>query len=152
AYLMTHLLKGVVLEGTGQRAKALGRPAAGKTGTTSGYYDAWFVGYTPHISTGVWVGFDNEKSLGRFETGNAVALPIWVDYMNVAVEDSPVSDFPVPSGVVFANIDTETGKLASAKTKKVAREAFREGSEPNESAAEQSQSEEKNFFKEDLSD
>jgi len=152
AYLITNLLKGVVQEGTGWRAKALGRPSAGKTGTTNGYYDAWYVGYTAHVSTGVWVGFDDEKPLGRFETGNASALPIWVDYMNVAVEDTPASDFAVPSGIVFANIDAETGKLASAKSKRAVREAFREGTEPSASGEELPQAEEKNFFKEDLSE
>ncbi len=151
AYLITHLLKGVVQEGTGNRARALNRPVAGKTGTTNGYYDAWFVGFTPHISTGVWVGFDDQKSIGRLETGNAAALPIWVDYMTAAVESYPPTDFAIPPGIVFANIDSETGKLATAKSKKAVREAFREGTEPTETANETPQNEDKNFFKEDLS-
>lgn len=151
AYLITHLMKGVVQEGTGARAKALGRPSAGKTGTTNGYYDAWYIGFTPQIMTGVWVGFDNEKPIGRLETGASAALPIWVDYMKEAVEGAPSTDFAVPPGIVFANIDNETGKLASTKSKKAVREAFREGAEPS-SSSETSPSEEKNFFKEDLSD
>ncbi len=151
AYLITGLLKGVVNEGTGWRAKALGRPTGGKTGTTNGYFDAWFVGFTPKIATGVWTGFDDEKPLGKFETGNAAALPVWVDYMNVAVEDTPASDFAVPPGIVFVNMDAETGKLASSQSKKVVREAFKEGTEPTESASQTSTSEEKNFFKEDMS-
>jgi penicillin-binding protein 1A len=152
SYLMTHLLKGVVLEGTGFRAKALNRPSAGKTGTTSGYYDAWYIGFTPQIATGVWVGFDDQRSLGRLETGNSAALPAWVDYMMAAVQDTPALDFSVPPGIVFANIDAETGRLASIKSKKAVREAFREGSEPNSSAPDAGSGGEKNFFKEDLSD
>jgi penicillin-binding protein 1A len=151
AYLITHLLKGVVNEGTGGKARALGRPSAGKTGTTNGYYDAWYVGYTPHVSTGVWVGFDDERPLGKFETGSSAALPIWVDYMSVAVEDTPASDFPVPPGIVFVNMDAETGKLASAQSKRIVREAFREGTEPTQSTSETPDADEKNFFKEDLS-
>ncbi len=152
AYLITHLMKGVVLEGTGFRAKAINRPSGGKTGTTSGYFDAWYIGFTPQVSTGVWVGYDDEKPLGRLETGNSAALPIWVDYMMTAVADTPALDFPVPTGIVFANIDAETGKLASVKSKKAVREAFREGTEPTSSSTESTPSEEKNFFKEDLSD
>jgi penicillin-binding protein 1A len=152
AYLITHLLKGVVLEGTGARARSLNRPVAGKTGTTNGYFDAWFVGFTPHISTGVWVGYDDQRSLGRLETGNSAALPAWVDYMTAAVDSYPPTDFNVPPGIVFANIDSETGKLATAKSKKAVREAFREGTEPTETTNETPQSEEKNFFKEDMSD
>jgi penicillin-binding protein 1A len=151
AYITTHLLKGVVLEGTGARAQSLGRPTAGKTGTTNGYSDAWYVGFTPKIATGVWVGYDEEKPLGRFETGNAAALPIWIDYMKVAIADTPASDFEVPPGIVFSSIDAETGKIGSAKSKRVVREAFREGTEPTETNETAAPSEEKNFFKEDLS-
>jgi penicillin-binding protein 1A len=151
AYITTHLLKGVVLEGTGARAQSLGRPTAGKTGTTNGYSDAWYVGFTPRVSTGVWVGYDEEKPLGRFETGNAAALPIWVDYMKTAVAGSPAEDFEVPPGIVFANIDAETGKVGSARSKKVVREAFREGTEPTETNESAAPTEDKNFFKEDLS-
>ena len=76
-------MQGVIDEpgGTGAAARAIGRPAAGKTGSTSGYYDAWFIGFTPDIVTGVWVGYDDEKSLGRGEVGGKAALPIWLDYM-----------------------------------------------------------------------
>ncbi|MBK9293832.1 MAG: PBP1A family penicillin-binding protein [Oligoflexia bacterium] len=151
AYLTLHLLKGVVNEGTGYRAKALGRPSAGKTGTTNGYYDAWYVGFTPQIATGVWVGFDAEKPIGRLETGASAALPIWVDYMKVAHEEVPATDFAIPSGIVFANIDIQTGKLATVSSKKSAREAFRDGNEPTTSQ-DTPTSDEKSFLKEDLSD
>lgn len=150
AYVMTSLLKGVVedREGTGGRAKSLGREVAGKTGTTNGYYDAWFVGYTPQIATGVWVGFDREKTLGKGEVGGRAALPIWVDYMKAAHQSLPVMTFPVPPGIVTVNIDRESGQLASAATKDVLRQAFIEGTEPTST---KSKSEENtDFYKQDL--
>lgn len=154
AYLMTSLLKGVIFDpgGTGGAARALGRPAAGKTGTTSSYFDTWFLGYTPQLATGVWVGYNDEKSLGVGETGGKTALPVWLEYMKVAHEDLPRLDFPTPDKIVFANIDNETGKLASANSKVVVRQAFLEGTEPSTMSSEKSPGEEKEFFKEDLSD
>ena len=109
AYVLTTILQGVIDEngGTGGAARALGRPVAGKTGTTNGYYDAWFIGFTPDVVSGVWVGFDQESTLGRGETGGIAALPIWLDYMKVAHEGLPPRGFPVPDGIVFANIDNE---------------------------------------------
>lgn len=152
SYIMTTLLKGAVEDshGTGQRAQALGREVAGKTGTTNGYFDAWFIGYTAQISTGVWVGFDSEKSLGVGEVGGRSALPIWVNYMKDAHEGLPQMTIPVPQGIVFANIDSETGKLASATTKSVLRQAFVEGTEPT--SASNREEEEKDFLKEDLTE
>ena len=97
AFIMTHLLEGVVQHGTGQRAKVLGRPIAGKTGTSSDYADAWFVGYTPSLLTTVWVGFDDKTSLGNSETGARAALPIWISYMEQALRNTPVETFKVPS-------------------------------------------------------
>src|SRR3989441_2551391 len=81
AYVITHMLRGVVERGTGQAAKALGRPVAAKTGTTNDYSNAWFIGFTPRLATGVWVGYDRPRSLGRDETGSRVAVPIRVGYM-----------------------------------------------------------------------
>lgn len=152
AYLMTTMLRGVVEDkrGTGGRALALGREVAGKTGSTNNYYDAWFIGYTPQISTGVWVGFDKEKSLGKGEVGGRSALPIWVDYMKAAHDKLPQMTFPVPDGIVFANIDSETGKLASASTKNVLRQAFAEGSEPTASSSKAEET--TDFYKQDLSE
>ncbi|MGE0764441.1 MAG: penicillin-binding protein 1A [Bdellovibrionales bacterium] len=154
AYVLTTMLQAVIDEpgGTGGAARALGRPAAGKTGSTSGYYDAWFIGYTPDIATGVWVGYDEEKSLGRGEVGGRAALPIWLEYMKAAHEGLPTRSFTVPEGVVFANIDAETGKLASANSKSVVRQAFIEGSEPQTNAAEVEREESQQFYKEDLSE
>lgn len=152
AYVMTTLLKGVIEDkhGTGGRAKALDREVAGKTGTTNGYFDAWFVGYTAQISTGVWVGFDKEKSLGKGEVGGRAALPIWVDYMKSAHDGLPQMNLPIPNGIVFANIDSDTGKLASAQSKNVIRQAFVEGTEPN--ASTNKADEEKDFLKQDLNE
>ena len=134
SYIVTNLLKGVVYdaEGTGRHAQRLERPVGGKTGTTDGYYDTWFVGFSPQISAGVWVGFDKEKSLGKGETGSRVALPIWTKYMKVAHEDIPEKEFPIPEGVVFVNIDGDTGGLVSDSTTKVVNQAFKEGEEPKD--------------------
>ena len=133
SYIVTSLLSSVVedSEGTARRAQALKRPLAGKTGTSDGYYDAWFMGFSPFISTGVWVGFDQEKTLGRGETGSRAALPVWMEYMKKTHEELPQDDFPIPENIVFANIDTETGKLVSKDSRKVARQAFIEGTEPD---------------------
>lgn len=102
AYIMTSLLKGVVEDenGTAARARSLGRDVAGKTGTTNGYVDAWFVGYTPQIATGVWVGYDKEKTIGKGEVGGRAALPLWLEYMKSAHVNLPQTSFPVPSGIV----------------------------------------------------
>ena len=151
AYLMTSLLKAVVEDrhGTGAGARSLGREIAGKTGTTSSFIDAWFIGYSPQISTGVWVGFDQERTLGKGEFGATAALPIWLDYMKSAHTDLPQMTFPVPEGIVFANIDSETGELASATSKNIIRQAFLEGTEPKTSHSQKEQ--DTDFYKEDLS-
>jgi len=132
AYVMTHLLKEVVNSGTGQAAKTLGRPAAGKTGTTNDYLDAWFVGFTPNVLTGVWVGHDNLKSMGQSETGARAALPIWLSFMKEAVKSYPEGDFTVPPGVVFATIHPVSGKLVPPNSPNSIKEAFIEGTEPTE--------------------
>ena len=130
AYVMTSLLEGVVKRGTGTRVLALNRPAAGKTGTTNDLYDAWFVGYTPRYTTGVWVGFDEEASLGRYETGAQAASPIWLGFMQRILKDTPVRTFPVPEGVVFSKIDAETGLLPIPESKETIFECFKEGTVP----------------------
>jgi penicillin-binding protein 1A len=107
AYVITHMLRGVVERGTGQAAKALGRPVAAKTGTTNDYSNAWFIGFTPRLATGVWVGYDRPRSLGRDETGSRVAVPIWVGYMGKVLGDSPKEDFPVPDRIVSMLIDED---------------------------------------------
>ncbi len=130
AYVMTHLMTEVVNYGTGTEAKALGRPAAGKTGTTNDYLDAWFMGFTPHVVTGVWVGHDGQVSMLSGETGAKASLPIWLSFMREAVKGYPNEDFVVPSGIVFAPIDPNTGRRLSGNTARAIKEAFIEGTEP----------------------
>jgi len=132
AYIINSLLESVVQDGTGRRVRALNRPVAGKTGTTNNLYDAWFVGYTPDIITGVWVGFDEEGSLGRGETGSRAASPIWLGYMQRVMADRPVKDFEVPDGIVFSRIDAETGLLPIPESKETIFECFKEGTVPTE--------------------
>jgi len=135
AYITTHLLEEVVQRGTGWRIRALGRPVAGKTGTTNEQKDAWFIGFTPSIITGTWVGFDDLKPLGKYETGSRAASPIFLYFMEKALAGMPVESFPVPDGVVFSRIDPETGLLASPDAKDYVFQAFLEGTEPVEYAA-----------------
>ena len=132
AAVMTDLLKAVIKEGTGWRAKALKRPAAGKTGTTNDLRDAWFIGFTPKLVTGVWVGYDDRRPMGKGETGSRAASPIWLYFMSEVLKDEPVEDFQVPEGVVFAKIDAKTGLLASPYSEKTVFQAFRGGQEPKE--------------------
>jgi penicillin-binding protein 1A len=136
AYLAVALLRAVVDDqhGTGWRLRALGRPLAGKTGTTNEQGDAWFIGFSPDITTGVWVGHDESRYLGYGETGSRAAAPIWVDYMKVALEERPKRDFPVPDPIVFARIDRKSGLLADASSADTVFEAFREGTVPSETA------------------
>ena len=135
AFVTGHLMKEVVSYGTGAGAKQLGRPAAGKTGTTNDYQDAWFMGFTPTIVAGAWVGYDTNKQIGKGETGARAALPIWLDFMKEAVKNQPESDFEVPPGVVFASIHPQTGKLAPPNASYAIKEAFLEGTEPKESGS-----------------
>jgi penicillin-binding protein 1A len=130
AYIMTHLLEGVVQHGTGQRAKSLGRPVSGKTGTSSDYGDAWFVGYTPSALAAVWVGFDDKSSLGKDETGARAALPIWVSFMNQALKGTPVQSFKVPPGVTLVRVNLETGLPYDTGSQETVMEAFLDGTVP----------------------
>jgi len=151
AYIMTNLLEGVVKNGTGWRAKALKRPVAGKTGTTNNLYDAWFVGYTPRYITGTWVGFDEEGSLGKSETGSRAASPIWLGFMQRILADKPVRVFQVPEGVVFSKIDADTGLLPIPESKKTIFECFKEGTVPTDyTKAPDTVTEAEEFFKNDL--
>ena len=129
AYLMTYLLTGVMTEGTG-RSLQIGRPAAGKTGTTNDLRDAWFLGYTPHLVCGVWVGQDDNLPLGRKETGARAAGPIWREFMKEALADKEPVDFPVAQGVVFHRIDRKTGHSLPPGDKGGFFEAFLAGTEP----------------------
>jgi len=132
AYLMTHMLEGVVKYGTAWRLKALNRPVAGKTGTTNNLFDAWFIGYSPQYITGTWVGFDDEAPLGKAETGSRAASPIWLGFMQRILADKPLKVFEVPEGVVFTSIDAETGLLPIPESKETAFVCFKEGTEPTD--------------------
>lgn len=112
AYIMVHMLQGVVQEGTATAAKALGRPLAGKTGTTNNEQDAWFVGFSPYLLTGVWVGYDQVRPMGRHETGAQVALPIWIDYRRQVEPDYPAQDFQAPDGITWVRVDPSSGRPA----------------------------------------
>jgi len=91
---MLDLLQNVVQNGTATAAKSLGRPLGGKTGTTDNFTDAWFIGFTPSVTTAVWIGYDEKKSLGEKQTGAAVALPIWIEIMKEILKDKPIEQFP----------------------------------------------------------
>ncbi|GJL60106.1 MAG: penicillin-binding protein [Nitrospirales bacterium] len=134
AYLITNMLMDVIQSGTGRLAKSIGRPLAGKTGTTNGYNDAWFVGYAPNLATGVWVGFDGVRTLGRLESGAHAALPIWTKFVDQALLHSPVMTFPIPNDIQFAQIDTTTGDLPSKTSQNISTEVFRKGTEPGKAA------------------
>ncbi len=134
SFLMTHLLKENVLYGTGKRAKELQRPASGKTGTTDQNRDAWFIGYTPDLVTGVWVGFDDLRVLGRAETGSRAAVPIWLDYMVKATAPYPVTDFEVPATIEFARVNPKLGTLAGPQERNATFEAFVKGTAPTQTS------------------
>jgi penicillin-binding protein 1A len=110
AYVLTNVMKGVIERGTGVRARVLRRPLAGKTGTSSEATDVWFVGFTPNLVAGVWIGYDAKRSLGSAETGSRLALPPWIAFMQKALADLPPEDFPVPENVVAIPVDHMTGR------------------------------------------
>ena len=151
AYIMTSLLEGVVKHGTGHRVRALNRPVAGKTGTTNNLHDAWFMGYSPRYTTGTWVGFDDEASLGKSETGSRAASPIWLGFMQKILAGKSVRVFTVPEGVVFSKIDAETGFLPIPESKKTIFECFKEGTVPTEYTKKpDSMTEPEQFYKSDM--
>jgi penicillin-binding protein 1A len=131
AYILVNMMKGVVQRGTGSYAARLKRPIAGKTGTSQDSKDTWFVGMTPDLVAGAWMGYDDMTSLPMKDwTGGGTVVPWWTEIMQAALKDQPIRDFPVPEGVVFVTIDPETGKLALPTCKKKLLEAFVKGTEP----------------------
>ena len=132
AYQMVHILEGVIDRGTGVRAREIGKPLAGKTGTTNDSRDAWFIGFSADLVVGVYVGFDQPRSLGKKESGSSVALPIWIDFMREALADQPATPFRTPPGIRLVRIDADTGLLPGDGTKLVIAEAFLPGTEPNQ--------------------
>ncbi len=132
AFLITNMMKGVIEHGTGRGALALNRPAAGKTGTTNKQVDAWFMGYTPQVLTGVWTGRDTPTPMGRRETGARAALPTWLEAMQAFHKGKPRKDFEPPDGVEWVAIDSKTGLLPGPDSKDIFLEAFRAGTAPTE--------------------
>jgi membrane carboxypeptidase/penicillin-binding protein len=128
------MLKDVLTYGTAKKLRRFSeeRPSAGKTGTTDDYRDAWFVGYTPQIVTGIWVGFDKPRPGGKGFTGGAVAAPIWERFMRAASAAKPVVDFPRPETVVTVSIDPATGYLATTECPEIREEFYLPGTEPTE--------------------
>ncbi len=134
AYLMTDMLMDVIQHGTGRRARAIKHPLAGKTGTTNNYRDAWFVGYTPYLVTGVWVGFDSMNILGAVEPGSRAALPIWTEFMAGALKAFPAKPFTIPEGIRFAEIDQKTGAPVVKPNRRSITEVFAEDTIPRSPA------------------
>lgn len=132
AYVMTSMLRSVVTEGTGIPAQRLERAVVGKTGTSNQARDAWFVGYSPSIVAGVWTGFDDQRTLGKRETGTRTALPIWIDVMAAADQTPKETDFAMPSGVIRARIDPASGLLAYEGQEDAFEEVFLSGTAPTE--------------------
>jgi penicillin-binding protein 1A len=130
AYQITSMMEGVVQRGTGTYAKRLNRPVAGKTGTSNDYKDAWFIGFTPELTVGVYVGFDKPKSMGNAATGGEMAVPIFTSFMEKALKGKPPTPFNMPAGMTQIWIDPATGVKANAGEAAIA-EAFKPGTGPN---------------------
>jgi penicillin-binding protein 1A len=141
AFVMTNLLRGVVLRGTAEAAKSIDWPLAGKTGTVDENTDAWFVGFDPDITVGVWTGLDEKKTLGRNETGAIAALPIWMEFMKAYIASRPDKDhrpeFQAPGNIVFLPVDEKTGSVAGAEAPGAITETFIAGTQPGGLARQQ---------------
>jgi penicillin-binding protein 1A len=134
AFVMTNLLRGVVQHGTGFAASSLKWPLAGKTGTVDENTDAWFIGFDPDITVGVWTGLDEKKPLGRTETGAVAALPIWIEFMKAYIDGRPDKDTPprfeAPGNIVFLPVDRASGVVTEAESPGAISEAFIAGTQP----------------------
>jgi penicillin-binding protein 1A len=133
AYQMTSMMEGVVQRGTGTRLREVGRPVAGKTGTTNDEKDVWFIGFTPDMVVGVYLGYDRPRTLGRGVTGGHYAAPIVADFMKTALADKPAQPFRVPPGLKLIRINAKTGLRAQAGDERVILEAFKPGTQPSDS-------------------
>lgn len=129
-YQIVSMLHGVVERGTGRRIRIIGKPLAGKTGTTNDSIDTWFIGFSPDLAVGVFGGFDQPRSLGRRETGSSVAVPIFRDFMAEALRDKPPVPFRIPPGIRLVHVNAKTGKRAVRGDRPVILEAFKAGTEP----------------------
>lgn len=132
AYQIVSILEGVVQRGTGRRVSAVGKPLGGKTGTTNQSRDTWFMGFSPDLVTGVFVGMDTPKPLGKKETGSSVAAPIFRDFMKEALADKPATPFRIPEGIRMVRVNARTGEEAKVGETNVIWEAFKAGSGPNQ--------------------
>jgi penicillin-binding protein 1A len=134
AFMTSYVMRDVVESGTGRRVKSLGRPVAGKTGTTNDIRDAWFIGFTPSLIAGVWIGFDQETTLGKNEVGGRAAAPVWLYFMEKVMHHTPVEAFPTPEGIIFVKVDPKTGLVADGSDKGAIYEAFLDSAPPKEKA------------------
>jgi penicillin-binding protein 1A len=130
AYQVVSMLQGVVERGTGRRVASVGKPLAGKTGTTNESQDAWFIGFSPDLAVGVFTGFDEPRTLGPKETGSSVAAPIFGDFMAEALADKPAIPFRIPPGIRLVRVNADTGRLAGSGDGHVILEAFKPGTVP----------------------
>jgi penicillin-binding protein 1A len=142
------MLEDVVKYGTGHKINELGRPTAGKTGTTNNFLDALYFGFVPDLVAGVWVGYDDMHPLGQSESGSKAAGPIWLSFMKEVTLDWEKKPFVAPPGVIFVKVDAETGLLPSAGSESTYLECFKKGSEPREYAPVKN-AEEVDFFEMD---
>jgi penicillin-binding protein 1A len=148
AYVLQSMMRGVVEGGTGAGARALGRPSAAKTGTAQEHRDAWFVGFTPEVVAGVWIGFDDHTPLGPRETGAGAALPAWLAFMQTAVGGQPTAEFPGVPGIELVRVDPATG-LVALEGAEAPSLAFLAGTAPAESARKDAGAAPANFFMDD---
>jgi penicillin-binding protein 1A len=132
AYQITSMLEGVVDRGTGQKVQVVGKPVAGKTGTSNDERDAWFIGYTPNLAVGVYVGYDNPKPMGKKRTGGELAAPIVADFMKLALKDQSAIPFHVPRAIELIPINAANGKRSIFGQPETILEAFKPGDEPPE--------------------
>lgn len=150
AFVMNYLMRGVIKSGTGWKARNLPAPIGGKTGTTNEFTNAWFIGFSPTITVGVWVGYNEPRSLGDEETGSRAALPIFIDFMEKYLEKYPEPNtFRKPSGVVWVTVDKYTGKIHTPSCLHAKREAFLTGTEPLEECREEDHEEITDYYGED---
>ncbi len=150
AYLITNILESVVREGTGWRAKKIGRPSAGKTGTTNDLKDAWYIGFIPQLACVSWVGYDQERPLGKNETGSKAAAPAWVRFMKDAIKQYPVKEFSIPDTIEFHPIDKKTGLLLPEDDKNAYYEVFAPGTAPTQMSEEKKKPRLDDFFRLDM--
>lgn len=153
AYIMTYMLENVVNKGTGKTVRNMGYsgPCAGKTGTTNDFTDAWYIGYTPDLVVGIWIGFDSKQSMGRNMVGGAIAAPIWAEFMLNAAPHTG-KEFPVPDNIIFKKVCTKSGLLATAACTEIntVDAPFIEGTEPAKPCNYHTNVNASNFLNEDM--